>query len=128
MLFPQLTALVDVALFLLRLMMAALFGTSGWSHVTKPKERAASIGMTPTFTFLLGLGELAAAASLLLGIYPQLGALLLIAIMLGAIQKKMFVWKTGFWGEKGQGWYYELLYIVCNLVIVATGGGAIALT
>jgi len=76
--FPTLGALTDLALLLLRVTVAAVFGTSGWSHVT--------------------------------------------------IQKKMFVWKTGFWGEKGQGWYYDLLYLVCNLVILTTGGGALVIT
>lgn len=126
--FPALTGFVDIALFLLRLMIAAVFGTSGWSHMTKPKERAESIGMSPSFTLVLGVVEVLGAASLVLGIYPQIGAILLIGVMLGAIQKKMFVWKTGFWGENGQGWYYDLLYLVCNLVILTTGGGAIALT
>lgn len=128
MVFPALAGLTDLALLLLRLMIAAIFGTSGWSHMTKPKERAESIGMSPGFTLVLGVVEVVGAASLVLGIYPQIGAILLIGVMLGAIQKKLFVWKTGFWGENGQGWYYDLLYLVCNLVILATGGGSIALT
>jgi putative oxidoreductase len=128
MVFPELAAFTDVALFLLRLMLAAIFGTSGWSHMTKPKERAESIGMSPPFTLVLGVVEVTAAAALVVGIFPQIAAILLIGVMLGAIQKKVFVWKTGFWGDEGQGWYYDLLYLVCSLVIVATGGGAIALT
>lgn len=128
MVFPALAGLTDLALLLLRLMIAAIFGTSGWSHMTKSKERAESIGMSPGFTLVLGVVEVVGAASLVLGIYPQIGAILLIGVMLGAIQKKLFVWKTGFWGENGQGWYYDLLYLVCNLVILATGGGSIALT
>lgn len=128
MLIPELGALADVALLLLRLMVAAVFGTSGWSHVTRPKERAASIEMSPAFTLALGVVELVGATSLVLGLHPQIGAILLIGVMLGAIHKKMFAWKTGFWGEEGQGWYYDLLYLVCNLVILTTGGGAITLT
>lgn len=128
MVFPALTGFTDLALLLLRLMIAAIFGTSGWSHMTKPKERAESIGMSPTFTLVIGVVEVVGAVSLVLGVYPQIGALLLIGVMLGAIQKKMFVWKTGFWGDEGQGWYYDLLYLVCNLVILTTGGGTIALT
>ena len=128
MIIPELAALTDVALFLLRLMIAAIFGTSGWSHMTQPKERAESIGMSPGSTLLVGVVEVAASAALVLGVFPQIAAILLIGVMLGAIQKKVFVWKTGFWGDEGQGWYYDLLYLVCNLVILTTGGGAIALT
>ena len=127
MIFPELAGLSDLALLLLRLMIAAIFGTSGWSHMTKPKERAESIGMSPGFTLVLGVVELFGAASIALGVYPQLGAFVLIGVMLGAIQKKMFVWKTGFWGDEGQGWYYDLLYLVCCLVILTTAGGALTL-
>ena len=127
MIFPELSALTDVALLLLRLLLAAVFATSGWSHVTRPKERAESIGMSPPFTLGLGIVELLGAAAIALGVFTQAGALLLMAVMLGAIWKKMFVWKTGLWGEKNDGWYYELLYFAGNLVIAATGGGALTL-
>jgi putative oxidoreductase len=36
-------------------------------------------------------------------VFTQLAALGLILIMLGAIQKKNFVWHIGFWGEKTYG-------------------------
>lgn len=128
MLVPQLGEFADVALLLLRLTIAAVFATSGWQHATKPKERAASIGMSPGVTLVLGIVELLGAASIALGVYPQVGAVLLIGVMLGAIGKKVFVWKTGFWGEKNDGWYYDLLYLVSNLVIATTGGGALTIT
>ncbi|MGD9763522.1 MAG: DoxX family protein [Candidatus Binatia bacterium] len=128
MIFPELTALSDIALFALRLLMAILFGTSGWLHATRSTERAESVGLSPRATVALGVAELVCAVSLALGIYQQLGALVLIAIMLGAIQKKVIVWKLGFWGDRGEGWFYDLLYLACNLVILTTGGGAIALT
>lgn len=125
---PDIALLSDVALLLLRLMIAAIFATSGWAHATKPEQRGESIEMTPPATLLLGVVELLGAASVALGLYPEAGALLLIGVMLGAIYKKIFAWKTGFWGEDGQGWYYDLLYLVCNLVILTTGGGALTIT
>lgn len=127
MIFPELAALTDLALLVLRLMIAAIFVTSGWSHMTKPKERAESIGMSPGFTAVLGVVEVLGAASIALGVYPQIGAIVLIGVMLGAIRTKMFVWKTGFWGDEGQGWYYDLLYLVCCLVILTTAGGALTI-
>jgi len=57
----------------------------------------------------------------------QLAAAGLILIMLGAIQKKVFVWKTGFWGGRSYGWHYDLMLAVMNLVIVVTGGGKLVL-
>jgi putative oxidoreductase len=125
---PEMALLSDMALLLLRVMIAAIFATSGWAHATKPKERAESIDMSPGFTQLLGIVELLGAASVALGLFPEAGAILLMAVMVGAIHKKIFAWKTGFWGEDGQGWYYDLLYLVCNLVILTTGGGELTIT
>jgi putative oxidoreductase len=124
----EMALLSDMALLLLRVMIAAIFATSGWAHATKPKERGESIEMSPGFTQLLGIVELLGAASVALGLFPEAGALLLMAVMVGAIHKKIFAWKTGFWGEDGQGWYYDLLYLVCSLVILTTGGGALTIT
>jgi hypothetical protein len=48
--------------------------------------------------------------------------------MLGAIQKKMATWQTGFWGKHGvNGWSYDLTMILINLVIVTTAGGHLVL-
>lgn len=125
MLFPQLASLADVALLLLRLLLAAVFITSGWSHVRQPKARAESIGMPPAVTFVLGAVEVLGAISVALGIYAQAGALLLMAVMLGAVGKKIFAWDAGFWGEKNDGWYYDALYFAGAFVIATTGGGAL---
>jgi len=43
----------------------------------------------------------------------------------GAIQKKIFVWKTGFWGKDGLGWNYELILTSMLLVILFSDGGSI---
>ena len=122
--FPGLLAYSSVALFLLRLMIAVVFASSGWSHVRHPAERGKRIGMSPRFTRFLGAVEIAGALGVAFGILTQLAAIGLILVMLGAIQKKIFVWKTGFWGERGtNGWHYDLMLVVMNLVVIVTGGG-----
>ena len=48
--------------------------------------------------------------------------------MLGAIQKKILKWHTGFWGKHGtDGWSYDLMMIVMNLVIATPAGGRFVL-
>jgi putative oxidoreductase len=121
--FPQLAEFTDLSLLLLRLMVATVFVSSGWAHLKNPKERAKSIGMAPSFTIFLGLAELAGGLGVALGVLTQLAAIGLILIMLGAIQKKIFVWHTGFWGEKASGWHYDLMLLLMNLVIACTNGG-----
>jgi len=125
--FHQLVRFTDYSLLLLRLMVAAVFATSGWSHLKDPKSRAQSIGMGPGFTAFLGAAELAGALGVAFGVLTQLAAAGLILVMLGAIQKKIFVWHTGFWGEKSSGWHYDLMLLVMNLVIITTNGGTLVL-
>ena len=129
MVFPQLTQFTDIALLLLRLMIGIIFITSGWNHVREPEARSKDIGMSKGFTLFLGLAEIAGALGVISGVLAQLAAIGLIVIMLGAIQKKMFVWRTGFWGSSGtNGWSYDAMLIVMSLVIVTTGTGRLSLT
>ena len=61
------------------------------------------------------------------GVLTQLAAFGLILILFGAIYKKIFVWHTGFWGQKAYGWHYDLTFIAMNLVIIFTNGGRFTL-
>jgi putative oxidoreductase len=123
MIFPQLLRFTGLGLLLLRLMVGTVFIASGWSHLTDLEARAKSIGMSKGFTVFLGIAELGGALGVVFGVLTQLAALGLILLMLGAIQKKIFVWHTGFWGEKASGWHYDLMLVVMNLVILFTAGG-----
>jgi putative oxidoreductase len=124
---PGALAYADWSLLFLRLVVALVFGTSGYSHLRHPKERAASIEMSVPFTVFLGAAEWAGALALAAGFMAQWAALGLILIMFGAIYSKAFKWKTGFWGEKSMGWNYEVLLIAMNLVIVTMGAGKFSL-
>lgn len=121
--FPSLLSLEDAALFLLRLVVAIVFGASGYFHLRDPVGRAKSIELSPTATRGLGAAEALGSLGLVTGILIQPAALGLILVGLGAIQKKALKWKTGFWGEKASGWHYDLMLVAMNLVIVATAGG-----
>jgi putative oxidoreductase len=124
---PWLLQFSDLALLLMRLLVGLVFITSGWSHASDPVERGKSIGMSPGFTRFLGIAELAGGFGVALGVLPQLAALGLILIMFGAIWKKIFAWHTGFWGKHSDGWHYDLMLVVMNLVIATTGGGRFVL-
>ena len=128
MIFPQLAGFSDAALLLLRVMVGIVFITSGWSHLKEPVARSKDIGMSKGFTIFLGAAEVAGGLGVGLGVLTQLAASGLILLMLGAIQKKIFVWRTGFWGKSGtNGWSYDTMLVIMNLVIVTTGGGNLSL-
>jgi len=73
------------------------------------------------------MAEVAGGLGVAAGVLPQIAAFGLILVMLGAIQKKIFVWHTGFWGEKSSGWHYDLIFVLMNLLIAFTDGGSYVL-
>ena len=125
--FPGLADFTDLGLLLMRLMVALVFASSGWNHLKEQQTRAQSIGMSKGFTVFLGTCEILGALGVAVGVLTQLAALGLILLMLGAIQKKIFVWRTGFWGKEASGWHYDLMLVAMNLVILFTDGGRFVL-
>ena len=121
--FPSLLGFQDPALFVLRLVVAVVFGASGRYHLTDPVGRAKSIELTPGATRALGAAEVLGSLGLVTGVLIQPAAVGLILIGLGAIQKKALQWKTGIWGNGTNGWHYDLMLLAMNLVILTTAGG-----
>jgi putative oxidoreductase len=121
--FPRLLGLQDVALLVLRLVVAIVFGASGYFDLEDPDARAKSIELSPALTRGLGAAEVLGSLGLVTGVLIQPAAIGLMLIGLGAIQKKITAWKTGFWGDKASGWHYDLMLLAMNLVIVTTAGG-----
>jgi putative oxidoreductase len=117
----------DVSLLLLRLMVGLVFLSSGYNDLKQPDERAKGLGLPRTFVQFLAYAELAGGLGVVVGVLVQFASIGLILIMLGAVQKKIFVWKTGFWGKDGLGWNYECILISMLLVTLCTGGGRYAI-
>ena len=123
----HLDGFLDYALVFLRVMVGLVFASSGLSHVRDPEKRSREIGMPKSFTLVLGYGELAGGIGVISGILIQLACIGLLLIMGGALQKKLFVWKTGFWGKDGFGWNYDLICSSMLLVILCSDGGRFTL-
>jgi putative oxidoreductase len=121
--FPELARFTDLNLLLVRLMVGLIFITSGYNHLKDPEARSKSIGMSKGFTIFLGITEVSGGLGVAFGVLTQLAAFGLIALMLGAISKKIFSWHTGFWGKNTYGWHYDLMIILMNLLIASTDGG-----
>jgi putative oxidoreductase len=73
---------------------------------------------------------LAGGLDVALGVPAQLAAFglifILFGIMFGAIYRyrKAFSWHTGLWGENASGRHYDLIFLLINLVMSFTDGGA----
>ena len=120
-----LLAYESAGLFVLRLVVAIVFIYHGWPKIKGYKKMASGMGMPAAAVLILGLVETLSGLALLLGVYTQLAALLLIIIMLGAIKMKMFKWNIPFSGGNSTGWEYELILLAANAAILFGGGGSI---
>ena len=118
---------LDYALVFLRIMVGLVFASSGLKHVRDPEARSKEIGLPKPVTSFLGCAELLGGTAVIVGFLTQLACIGLMFIMLGALQKKLFVWKTGFWGKDGFGWNYDLICTSMLTVILCTDGGRFTL-
>jgi putative oxidoreductase len=121
--FPHLAQYSDHSLLFMRFMVGLIFADSGYRDLKEPRTRGESIGLPTPLAAFIGVAELLGGIGVIIGIWPQLASAGLILVMLGALQRKIFVWKTGFWGTDGFGWYYELTLVSMLLVVLFTNGG-----
>jgi uncharacterized membrane protein YphA (DoxX/SURF4 family) len=121
--FPQTHPLTDLALLLLRLMLAVVFVNSGFGMMKDPGAHAKDLGVSRSFVLVLGPAEFLGGLALAFGILIQIAAAGLMLVNFGAIYKKIAVWHTGFWGEASAGWSYDLLFVAMLFVVLTTGGG-----
>ena len=120
----DLTFLTPAALLALRIIVAIVFFSSGKGHAMNPKERGEGLGLSPTITAIVGWAEMIAAVMIAFGIFAQIGAVIIIFAMLGALKMKVVDWGTGFYADEGFGWHYDIIFLAAALVILATNGGA----
>ncbi len=117
------SSFTDYSLLLLRIIVAIILFSSGKGHIQNPKDRAQSLGLSKEITIFLGIAEILGAISIVFGIFTQIGAVLIMGAMMGAIYKKIFKWKTGFYAKDGFGWHYDLLILLGTFIIFTTAGG-----
>ncbi len=121
-----LTLFSDVALLLMRVLVGFLFVYSGLGKYRKLRKFAEENGLPVIIAFLAVSAEFWGGWAVGLGIVPQLGALAIMGVMAGSMYHHIVKWKSPYWAASG-GWEYDLMWFTMCLVIVATGGGSIAL-
>jgi putative oxidoreductase len=122
----DLSAFSDYALLVLRLVVAVVFFVAFKNKVVNVKKFAKTNGIPVPLAFTTVYAELTGALSLSLGVFTQLGALLLMGLMLGTMSMHIFKWRSPYWASKG-GWEYDLFIFSSCFVIATIGGGSVAL-
>ena len=117
-------ARIDVALLLLRLILAAVFGAYGYVKWTGGMDRVAGLMMSVNLPFpdltarVAATLEVGGAILLILGLWTRVVGILLGIEMAVAIVK--VVWRQGFVG----GYAFELTLLTVGLALAIAGGGA----
>jgi len=111
----------DLALLVLRLALGIVFLAHGPIKFVKTKELAKQLGLHEISVRAIGTLEVVGAILILLGLASQIGAALLVIVMMGAIYFKSAKWEKGFTGEGG--WELEFILLAAALAIVLSGAG-----
>lgn len=113
-------AFENFVLLAMRLVIATVFFVHGISKLRNWK------GLPPFMRFI-GIAETFGSISMLGGFLVQISAIGLGIIILGAIYKKVFVWKVPFNTEKGMGWEFDLTILVILLALIIFGAGTFSI-
>lgn len=118
------TCPTDLALFLVRLGLAAVFIVHGWgkfAHMEATVGFFGTIGLPALVAYLVAAIELLGGIALLLGIGTTFAGIGLAIVMIGAIVKVK--WAQGFSG----GWEFDLVLLLSALAVAAAGPGCISI-
>ncbi len=115
--------LMPWTMLFLRFALAAIFYVHSTPKLKNPGAMAGGMGMSSNMVWIVGLVETVAAASVLLGLLTQLGALAMVALMLGAIYYKTQKWSVPFSKMGTMGWEFDLIILAAALLLASTGPG-----
>jgi len=110
----------DVALLVVRLVLAAIFISQGWGKFQNMDMTIGflgKLGLAPFFAYVLTAAELLGGIAMLLGIFADWAGVLLAIVMLAAIY--LVTWSKGLIG----GYDFNLALFACALTITLIGPG-----
>ncbi len=114
-----------IGLFLMRIIMGFMFLVSSTGKMKDVKSFSEKNEISPALGYIVVACEFTAGIGLVLGIFTQIAALIVMGLMTGTISKHIFQWKSPYWASKG-GWEYDLIWFIMAVTIFLTGGGKIA--
>ena len=114
-------------LLILRVFLGIIFVYHGMPKLMMSGKMAKGMGWSSGSVVLLGLVEFLSGLALVLGLYAEIGALLVGIIMLGALWHKMFKWKMPFFAMDKTGWEFDLILLGAAISILFLGAGSFSL-
>ena len=122
--FDMLLQYNDFGLFAMRLYLGLLFAYSGQKKLRGLQGFARHNGLPVWLALIVVLFELVGGIGVLLGVYTQVAALMIMGIMVGSIFFHTVKWKSKFWAQD-KGWEYDLMLLLMALVVLLSGGGSL---
>ena len=119
--------LQSYGLLALRVFLGIIFIYHGMPKLMMSGKMAKGMGWSSGSIVLLGLVELLAGLSVILGFYTEISALLIIIVMLGALFHKMFKWNIPFSAMDKMGWEFDLILLGAAIALLLIGAGSISL-
>ncbi len=112
----------DLGLLILRLALGTVFLAHGPAKLTKTKAMAPMLGLSVNTTMAVGAIETLSAIAMILGLWTNLAAIGIVAVMAGAIYFKTQKWGKKFTGENG--WELDFMVMTSAIAILFVGAGA----
>lgn len=125
-LFATLLDYPDVPLLLIRLVVGFVFAIAVRNKLKDIPAFAEHNGLSVPVAWGLTFAEAAGGIGFILGILPQLAALVIMGSMAGSMFFHIFKWKSKYWAASG-GWEYDLMIFAMASAILVSGGGAVSL-
>lgn len=112
----------DLAKFVLRAALAAVFLLHGWAKLGAWQNPDGSALMKALFVV-----ETLGGLLVLLGLWTRWAAAALVVVMAGAIHAKITQMGIGFMGQQATGWEFDLINLAAAFALTGIGAGCFSL-
>jgi putative oxidoreductase len=116
---------VDLAALLVRIVIGIVFLVSFRNKIKDVAGFAKGNNLPTPVAFLHIMNEGVGGVAVLLGIFTQIGAVMIMIAMIASLSFHIFKWKSKYWAASG-GWEYDLMIFAMSALILFTGGGSLA--
>lgn len=116
----------DVVLLLVRLIVGLSFVVAARNKSRNIRKFAKSNGLPVPAALGVMCAEFLSGTALLVGIYAQIAAIIIMMLMLGTMRLHILKWHSPYWASSG-GWEYDLIMFTLAATVFVFGVGRYAL-